>query len=167
MVSPTLSELALIADLPFEVRDDKATVEPHVRRCGAFVTISVDENGHKIIEWIDVAAKEHLITYAKDQLSLDLHGIQHGIIALRCLEHVRSFFAVKQVAQDNAEINPDGENPVIGTTDDDSKPGSVHGQPGLEGKESHTDTCQTEDASTPIQDRGSHDETNGYLVEQP
>ena len=40
-----------------------------------------------------MTAKEHFITHANEELSLALSDLQHGIIALRCLEHVRNVFA--------------------------------------------------------------------------
>ncbi|KAL8792427.1 MAG: hypothetical protein Q9195_004960 [Heterodermia aff. obscurata] len=104
MESPTLSELALIADLPQETRYDEAAIHRYIRQCGAFLTTTTDDNGNEIVEWIDSAAKEHLRIYAKDDLSLDLNDVQHGIIALRCLEHVRRVFSVQMDEQDNPGV---------------------------------------------------------------
>lgn len=87
-----------MADLPADERNDEAALECCVARCGAFVTISEDD--FRSVEWIDVAAKEHLETYAKDQLSLSLNDVQHGIIALRCLDYVRKY-APREVFQDD------------------------------------------------------------------
>ena len=100
--SPTLLELALIADLPHETRYDEVAIHGYIRQCGAFLTTSTNENGNEIVEWIDSAAKEHLKIYAKYDLSLDQNDVQHGIIALRCLEHVRCVFAV----QSDEQVNP-------------------------------------------------------------
>ena len=97
--APTLYELALIADLPCEVRNDEDALKRHIRQCGAFLTTTTDEDGQEAVEWIDVIAKQHLNTYAKEELSLAQNDVQHGIIALRSLEHVRSVFAVKGLSQ--------------------------------------------------------------------
>lgn len=119
--SPSIFELALIADLPVDERNDESALERYITRCGAFVTISEDD--FKTVEWIDVAAKEHLEAYAKDQLTLSLNDVQHGIIALRCLDYVRSnptkqdFQDDNEAAQtqegsdldDTAELNPSDE----------------------------------------------------------
>ena len=67
------------------------------------------EDGKEAVEWIDVVAKEHLNTYAKEELSLGLNDVQHGIIALRCLEHLRSAFAVKPPPQGD-EKRPSEQN---------------------------------------------------------
>ena len=135
MESPTLSELALIADLPQETRYDEAAIHRYIRQCGAFLTTTTDDNGNEAVEWIDSAAREHLRIYAKDDLSLDLNDVQHGIIALRCLEHVRRVFAVQMDEQVNAgvqestlsepqkdvELLAQGEPENEGTNDDESQ----------------------------------------------
>ena len=99
--SPTILELAMMADLPPEVRLDEEAIRRHIRRCGAFLTTMFNEEGDEVVEWIDVIAKEHLTTTAKEELSLDLNDVQHGIIALRCLEHVRHIFPAKADAVGN------------------------------------------------------------------
>ncbi len=105
-----------MADLPYEVRNDIEALKRYIRQCGAFLTTTTNENGDDVVEWIDVVAKEHLNTYAKEELSLALNDVQHGIIALRCLEHVRSVFAVKPLAQDD-DIRPlEQDNPAPDAT---------------------------------------------------
>ena len=122
MRSPTLSELALIADLPPETRDDQAILRGYIRRCGGFVVISEDNGGYgdDTVEWIDVAAKEHLLTYAVEKLTLSLNDVQHGIIALRCFDHVRRAFAAQSSEQSGVEPIPDED--VLRSTDDKSGP---------------------------------------------
>lgn len=77
-----------MADLPHKDRTDEAALKRYMTRCGGFITVS--EGEYRLVEWIDTAAKAHLETYAKDQLSLTLNDVQHGIIALRCLEYIRT-----------------------------------------------------------------------------
>ena len=107
--APTLFELALIADLPCEVRNDEDALRGHIRQCGAFLTTTTDEDGLEIVEWVDVIAKQHLNTYAKEGLSLTQNDVQHGVIALRCLEHVRSVYADKYFPQ-NDDLRPPEQN---------------------------------------------------------
>lgn len=104
-----------MADLPVDERNDESALECYVARCGAFVRISEDD--FKSVEWIDVAAKEHLETYAKDQLSLSLNDVQHGIIALRCLDYVRKY-APQEVFQDDNEANQSQAESDLGDTAD-------------------------------------------------
>lgn len=107
--SPTIFELALIADLPVEDRNNVLAVKRYITRCGAFVTITEDE--FETVEWIDVAAKEHLETYAKEQLSLSLNDVQHGIIALRCLDYVRNNAPMQQEQEgDDGQIQDQEES---------------------------------------------------------
>lgn len=117
--SPTLFELALIADLPLESHNDQEALLRYIRRCGAFLTTTTDENGYEIVEWIDVVAKEHLLTYAKEELSLNLNDVQHGIIALRCLEHVRNVFAVESTPSNIEEPRLKEENPETTAVQED------------------------------------------------
>lgn len=105
----------MIADLPVEERNDESALERYITKCGAFVTISEDDL--KLVEWIDVAAKEHLEAYAKDQLSLSLNDVQHGIIALRCLDYVRSN-APQPDSQDGNEEGQEQEEPDLDGTAD-------------------------------------------------
>ncbi|KAL8945007.1 MAG: hypothetical protein Q9211_000397 [Gyalolechia sp. 1 TL-2023] len=106
-----IDELAILADLPVEDRKDKSALRRYVSRCGAFVTVLDDLFG--TVQWIDPTAKEYLEENAKKELSLDLSDVQHGIIALRCLDHVRDR-AAKQAAHeknmDTSEEPPERYN---------------------------------------------------------
>ncbi|KAJ4374896.1 hypothetical protein N0V83_001974 [Neocucurbitaria cava] len=101
-VAPTLRELAVMAGLPAEDRSDLDKLKAYIVRCGAFLTLRGDEwdEASNTVEWIDISAQEHLEEYAKDDLSLDLRDMQHGIIALRSLEYI--YHAMEQ-EDDNQE----------------------------------------------------------------
>ena len=108
--SPSIFELALIADLPENERNDEEAIMSHITRCGAFVTVSEDE--YQSVSFIDAAAREHLETYAKEELSLSLNDVQHGIVALRCLDYVRSTFRKQDISEAPAQdqiAEPDSE----------------------------------------------------------
>lgn len=88
--APTMRELAVMTDLPREDRNDLEKLKEYIIRCGAFITLrgnELDENS-MTVEWIDPSAQDHLEKFAKDELALELKDMQHGIIALRCLEYV-------------------------------------------------------------------------------
>ena len=89
-VAPTLRELAVMAGFPSEDQEDIEKLQEYVIRCGAFLTMRGDDWDleNNTVEWIHVTAPEHLRQYAKDDLSLDLCDLQHGIIALRSLEYI-------------------------------------------------------------------------------
>ncbi|KAL8930646.1 MAG: hypothetical protein Q9208_000517 [Pyrenodesmia sp. 3 TL-2023] len=95
--APDIDELAILADLPVKERKDESALRRYVSRCGAFVTVSDNLLGP--VKWINPTAKKYLEEEAKKELSLDLSDVQHGIIALRCLDHVRDRAAM-QAAQD-------------------------------------------------------------------
>ncbi|CAN9440295.1 unnamed protein product [Alternaria alternata] len=109
-VAPTMRELAVMAGLPSEDRDDLEELKAYIRRCGAFFTLRGNDwdldNG--TVEWIDISAQEHLRKYAKNDLSLDLDDVQHGIIALRSLEYIHQ--AIEN--QDTSEHDEEQEEPV-------------------------------------------------------
>ena len=137
--SPSIFELAVLADLPVDERNDESALECYIARCGAFVTISEDDL--KSVEWIDVAAKEHLETYAKDQLSLSLNDVQHGIVALRCLDYVCKY-APQEVFQDGNQVDQTQEEPNFNGT----------GDPNLaNGEQTHVNSNQDDGGPVPNQ----------------
>ena len=163
--SPSLSELALIADLPTGVRDDDEAIKNYVRRCGAFLTVSEDDDGNETVEWIDIVAKEHLNTYAKDELSLALSDVQHGIVALRCLQHVRSCFTVKPEGRSDLEINPNGQNTDISPVTEDTEADSVH-VPNPDDQKSDADANQNDAPESPLKNHVDHDSVTDGPVEE-
>lgn len=60
--------------------------------------------------WHGYGCKEYLENYARDQLSLELNDVQHGIIALRCLEYIRSNVLTQQELYDETEKDPEQED---------------------------------------------------------
>ena len=139
----------MIADLPYEARNDVNALKLYIRRCGAFLTTNTTEDGTEAVEWIDVVAKEHLNTYAKEELSLALNDVQHGIIALRCLEHLRSAFAVKPFPQDD-KIRPlDQNSPASGLTRQENPEADVQDESDHErDADSSEPTSETENNAT-------------------
>ncbi|KAH8727742.1 ankyrin repeat-containing domain protein [Phaeosphaeriaceae sp. PMI808] len=114
-VAPTLRELAIIASLPKEDHQNLEMLKTYLVRCGAFLTLSWPEwdLGTATVEWIDRSAQDYLEQYAKDDLALDLLGMQHGIIALRSLEYIYEVFneqadSEQQPADEDAEAQEDG-----------------------------------------------------------
>ena len=162
--SPTLHELALIADLPYDIQEDIDALKKYVRRCGAFLTTTVDEDGDEVIEWIDVVAKQHLTIYAKEELSLALDQVQHGIIALRCLEHVRKVFAPKTDVQD--------EDPQAQSLEQDSaeQNSTEDNDPETEGQDEHDHgenavKIGQDDDGVETENQGISDATNAQPAE--
>ena len=81
----------------------------YVNRCGAFLTVSDDEDD-PTVEWIDTTAQEYLEENARKELSLDVSDVQHGIIALRCFDYVCATAAKLSSQQERSgaiEINED------------------------------------------------------------
>ena len=123
---PNIFELAIIADFPLEDRDDEAALRRYVSRCGAFLTISDDEDD-PTVEWIDTTAQEYLEENAKKELSLDVGDVQHGIIALRCFDYVCAT-ATKLSRQQEGSVAMDKNEDEGEATpvEDGSEPGNTN-----------------------------------------
>jgi ankyrin repeat protein len=126
-VSPTLRDVAIMAGLPKEDRDDLDALKAYIVRCGAFLTLRGDEwdLANNTVEWINISAQEHLQQYAKEDLGLDLLDMQHGIIALRCLEYIYEVFdqqdSADEPVQDDENAEDQSENGEDENIDGDAK----------------------------------------------
>lgn len=111
-VSPTLRDLAIMAGLPKDDRDDLDDLKAYVVRCGAFLTLRGDDwdLANNTVEWINISAQEHLQQYAKEDLGLDLLDMQHGIIALRCLEYIYGVFDQQGSHDEQAQEDDNAED---------------------------------------------------------
>ncbi len=119
-----MRELAVMADLPKDDRENLDKLRGYLINCGGFVTLRGNEldEDNNTVEWIDVSAQEHLEKFAKDELCLDLRDMQHGIIALRCLEYVREAYKRENADHENndhEEAAPDPETPTVDHPNDE------------------------------------------------
>lgn len=91
--APTMRELAVMADLPHDDHNDFKALKRYIIQCGSFVTLQGEDYDEDAmtVKWIDSTARIHLEKYAKDELAMDLRKMQHGIIALRCLQYVYAY----------------------------------------------------------------------------
>jgi ankyrin repeat protein len=114
-VAPTMRELAVMAGLPSEVWDDLEELKAYIVRCGAFFTLrgSDWDLDNSTVEWIDISAQEHLQKYAKNDLSLDLDDVQHGIIALRSLEYIYDAIEHQDAPEQDDEQEEPTEDPDV------------------------------------------------------
>ncbi|KAH4059332.1 hypothetical protein HBI25_106250 [Parastagonospora nodorum] len=119
-VSPTLRDMAIMAGLPNHDREDLEKLKTYVVRCGAFLTLRGDDwdIANQTVEWINISAQEHLQQYAKEDLGLELLDMQHGIIALRCLEYIYEVFH-DQTSSDEHKEDEDAEEHDASEDDDE------------------------------------------------
>jgi ankyrin repeat protein len=110
-VSPTLRDLAVMAGLPKEHREDLEILKSYIVRCGAFLTVNGDEwdLASSTVEWINISAQDYLKRQAKDVLTLDLQDVQNGIIALRCLEYVYEILDADIASRENSQEDDQAE----------------------------------------------------------
>lgn len=130
---PTPQELAILADLPEEIRHDEDKIAEYIKGCGSFLKITesweYDDDWNykeiKRVQFIDDSAREYLNEHAADALGLTskLH-VQHGIIALRCLSYLQGEDAPDMNVEDEDPLNNDDDNESHHNEDDENK--SVH-----------------------------------------
>ena len=130
---PTPQELAILADLPEEIRHDEDKIAEYIKGCGSFLKITesweYDDDWNykeiKRVQFIDDSAREYLNEHAADALGLTskLH-VQHGIIALRCLSYLQGEDAPDMNVEDEDPLNNDDDNESHHDEDEDNK--SVH-----------------------------------------
>jgi ankyrin repeat protein len=101
-----LYELAVIAGLPEEDRNDEDAIIGHVHHCGAFTQI-FDDDGKSSVQLSYNSVRDYLKSKSNDWLSMPSEQIQHGIISLRCFEYVLA--AVRKATAINRAKN-DAEN---------------------------------------------------------
>ena len=130
---PTPQELAILADLPEEIRHDEDEIAEYIKGCGSFLklgaSLEYDDDGNykeiKRVQFIDDSAREYLNEHAADTLGLTskLH-VQHGIIALRCLSYLQGEDAPDMNVEDEDPLNNDDGDESHHGEDDENK--SVH-----------------------------------------
>jgi ankyrin repeat protein len=166
-VSPTLRDLAVMAGLPKEHREDLEILKSYIIRCGAFLTLNGGEwdLATSTVEWINISAQDYLKRQAKDVLALELQGMQNGIIALRCLEYVYEVLdadvASREKSEDDDQVNEedgDENNSNHSNDEDDVEKESENG--------SENDDIPEDDHSGNGEgnDEGDVQETNGDVT---
>ncbi|KAF2469238.1 uncharacterized protein BDR25DRAFT_394316 [Lindgomyces ingoldianus] len=111
--APAMRELAIMADLPAEDRDDLERLKGYIRQCGAFVTLRGSElNENNAVQCVGFAAKEHLEKFAKNDLALDLADMQkRNHCASRAKEEEREEEEVRSEAGDQEVLPVDTDAP--------------------------------------------------------
>lgn len=67
---PTLFELAVIADLPVDERENEDAIKIHVTSCGAFVDIFEDYDGISRVRLSNTSAQTYLESKSEEWLSM-------------------------------------------------------------------------------------------------
>ncbi|KAH7409913.1 ankyrin repeat-containing domain protein [Phaeosphaeria sp. MPI-PUGE-AT-0046c] len=153
--SPTLRDLAVMAGIPKEDRGSSDKLKAYIVRCGAFLTLDGWDWDivNTRVQWINITAQEYLQQDAKDILALDLE-VQHGIIALRCLEYISETFDPEPPGEDDDDEHDedaqDNASNVNGSNADDNESHGSENNDNDEGNTSNTadnsgDTSEIDD----------------------
>lgn len=114
-------ELAVIAGLPEEDRNNEEAICNHVHHCGAFTQI-FDDDGKSRVQLSYNSVRDYLKSKANDWLSMPSEQIQHGIIALRCFEYVlaavQKATAINRAKHDTGTEEEDGDSEKDGNESD-------------------------------------------------
>ena len=76
-----LQEVAIVANLPEETRNDVERIEEYVDLCGSFVTIR-----QRTVHFVHSSAKEYLLTL--ETMASPWLGEEHKMLALNCLHYL-------------------------------------------------------------------------------
>ncbi|TEA14029.1 Ankyrin-3 [Colletotrichum sidae] len=92
---PTEEELAVLAGFP-ATDDGMAGLQDIVNKCRPLLVVKRSGKSEKTIGFMDRVVKEHLLEKTTSKKTLGMTGDeskwQHGIIALRCLAHVKEAY---------------------------------------------------------------------------
>ncbi|WDK20687.1 hypothetical protein CGRA01v4_11974 [Colletotrichum graminicola] len=109
---PTEDELVVLAGFP-TTPDGKAELQDLVKKCRPLLTVKRSGKSENTVGFMDTVVKEHLLEKETSKRTLGMTSDegkwQHGIIALRCMTHIKEAF----------DFPPD-EKPVEEVHDEDN-----------------------------------------------
>ncbi|KAF4928951.1 Ankyrin-3 [Colletotrichum viniferum] len=92
---PTEDELAVLAGFP-ATEEGKAELQSLVKKCRPLLVVTRSGRSENTIGFMDTVVREHLLEKETSKKTLGMSGDeskwQHGIIALRCLAHIKQAF---------------------------------------------------------------------------
>lgn len=98
---PTLDELAVIADLPEEDLSNQKAIRGWVNKCGGLVTV-FKQGSETRVQLSQHSVRGNLKEKANHEFSVGSENIQHGVIALRCIDYLHN--AVKQARSGDRKV---------------------------------------------------------------
>ncbi|OLN82235.1 Ankyrin repeat domain-containing protein 17 [Colletotrichum chlorophyti] len=110
---PTEDELAVLAGFP-ATEEGKAELQGLVRKCRPLLTVKRSGKSENTIGFMDRVVKEHLLEKETSRKTLGMSGDeskwQHGILALRCLAHIKEAFDFPLVEKPVEEAQDETED---------------------------------------------------------
>lgn len=106
---PTLEEVALLIDCSLENKQTPTLIRSLVTQCMPLVTLQrgvTQEGGLGLrVAFANSEIKEHLLKHANELLDTTEEGLQwqHGIVALRCFQHIYQLLTQEEGADDLEE----------------------------------------------------------------
>lgn len=141
---PTEEELGVIAGL---CSSDEEMEELHrlVELCKPL--LSKDAEG--TVSFINLVVKSHLLENAKDLLDMSAEEIkwQHGVLALRCFEHVKEAFDVEIDLETDPDQEEQPENDDGFENNDENEEDAVENEDGDEGNDSDNESEGSDNSS--------------------
>jgi ankyrin repeat protein len=133
---PTIQELAVLADLPKSCHGDIPKLEKYIRLCGSFIDIVEAPDSTQTVSFIHQSAKDFLQASSTDLFAEQSEAIQHGIVALRCVEHItgQQVTILGDLKDEHESSDEESSNSAAEETENDD----------LEGSEAEDDECLPE-----------------------
>ncbi|KAK1448331.1 hypothetical protein CCUS01_11739 [Colletotrichum cuscutae] len=156
---PTEDELVVLAGFP-ATESGKAELQDLVKKCRPLLTVTRSGKSENTIGFMDRVVKEHLLEKETSRKTLgmsnDENKWQQGIIALRCLSHIKEAFnfpeEVKPVVEEAQEENGEAETQSAKDEDEESEASEADGEESAatesEQNDSDSDTDWDDDEST-------------------
>ncbi|KAK1967524.1 hypothetical protein LY78DRAFT_490444 [Colletotrichum sublineola] len=134
---PTEDELVVLAGFPATL-DGKAELQDLVKKCRPLLTVKRSGKSENTVGFMDTVVKEHLLEKETSKRTLSMTSDegkwQHGIIALRCLTHIKEAFDF-----------PPAENPAEEVQDEDN---DIEAQPAENEEDEHPEPGSEEDTES-------------------
>ncbi|KAF9882373.1 hypothetical protein CkaCkLH20_00409 [Colletotrichum karsti] len=121
---PTEDELAILAGFP-TTEEGKTELQDLVKKCRPLLVVKRSGKSENTIGFMDRVVKDHLLEKETSKRTLGMSGDerrwQHGIIALRCLAHIKDAFDFPPVEKPDEETsNGNGSEAASNDGEDDT-----------------------------------------------
>ncbi|KZL82888.1 multiple ankyrin repeats single kh domain-containing protein [Colletotrichum incanum] len=121
---PTEDELVVLAGFP-ATAEGKAELQDLVRKCRPLLTVKRSGKTENTVGFMDRVVKEHLLEKDTSKKTLGMTSDegkwQQGIIALRCLAHIKEVFDFPPEEKPAEEVHDEDEDPEAQPAEDEEE----------------------------------------------
>ncbi|KAK1983503.1 ankyrin repeat-containing domain protein [Colletotrichum cereale] len=140
---PTEDELVVLAGFP-ATPEGKTELQDLVKKCRPLLTVKRSGKNENTVGFMDMVVKEHLLEKEVSKMTLGMTSDegkwQHGIIALRCLTHIKEVFDFSPEEKPTEEAHDEDD-------DQETQPAEDQEDEDEEGEEEEDKQPETDDES--------------------